>query len=410
MHTFAPFAKPLYVMLKPVGSACNLACQYCYYLEKELLYPNNKRSWMSEETLETFIQQYFLAQTQPYVSFTWHGGEPLLRPISFYKKALKLQQKYGKGFYIENSLQTNGTLLTDEWCRFFKENNFLIGLSIDGPATVHDAYRQTLSGNGSFQKVLNGIRLLNKHGVEWNAMAVVNAQNVKDAATFYNFFKSINCHFIQFTPIVERLVPHADGRCLASVNEQTQTMSPLSVTPEEWGAFLCNLFDLWIKEDVGTYYIQIFDATLANWVGQTPGLCTLSKSCGHASVMEHNGDVFACDHFVFPEYKRGNIHTQTITEMMYSPEQLQFGKNKWQSLPRQCKECSFLFACYGECPKNRFAIDAYGNKGLNYLCKGYKRFFAHVAPYMQFMKEQLEKELPPADVMLHLNELSIKTL
>ena len=410
MHTFAPFAKPLYVMLKPVGSACNLACQYCYYLEKELLYPNNKRSWMSEETLETFIQQYFLAQTQPYVSFTWHGGEPLLRPISFYKKALKLQQKYGKGFYIDNSLQTNGTLLTDEWCRFFKENNFLIGLSIDGPATVHDAYRQTLSGKGSFQKVLNGIRLLNKHGVEWNAMAVVNAQNVKDAATFYNFFKSINCHFIQFTPIVERLVPHADGRCLASVNEQTQTMSPLSVTPEEWGAFLCNLFDLWIKEDVGTYYIQMFDATLANWVGQTPGLCTLSKSCGHASVMEHNGDVFACDHFVFPEYKRGNIHTQTITEMMYSPEQLQFGKNKWQSLPRQCKECSFLFACYGECPKNRFAIDAYGNKGLNYLCKGYKRFFAHVAPYMQFMKEQLEKELPPADVMLHLNELSIKTL
>lgn len=410
MHTFAPFAKPLYVMLKPVGSACNLACQYCYYLEKELLYPNNKRSWMSEETLETFIQQYFLAQTQPYVSFTWHGGEPLLRPISFYKKALKLQQKYGKGFYIENSLQTNGTLLTDEWCRFFKENNFLIGLSIDGPATVHDAYRQTLSGKGSFQKVLNGIRLLNKHGVEWNAMAVVNAQNVKDAATFYNFFKSINCHFIQFTPIVERLVPHADGRCLASVNEQTQTMSPLSVTPEEWGAFLCDLFDLWIKEDVGTYYIQMFDATLANWVGQTPGLCTLSKSCGHASAMEHNGDVFACDHFVFPEYKRGNIHTQTITEMMYSPEQLQFGKNKWQSLPRQCKECTFLFACYGECPKNRFAIDAYGNKGLNYLCKGYKRFFAHVAPYMQFMKEQLEKELPPADVMLHLNELSIKTL
>ena len=410
MHTFAPFAKPLYVMLKPVGSACNLACQYCYYLEKELLYPNNKRSWMSEETLETFIQQYFLAQTQPYVSFTWHGGEPLLRPISFYKKALKLQQKYGKGFYIENSLQTNGTLLTDEWCRFFKENNFLIGLSIDGPATVHDAYRQTLSGKGSFQKVLNGIRLLNKYGVEWNAMAVVNAQNVKDAATFYNFFKSINCHFIQFTPIVERLVPHADGRCLASVNEQTQTMSPLSVTPEEWGAFLCDLFDLWIKEDVGTYYIQMFDATLANWVGQTPGLCTLSKSCGHASAMEHNGDVFACDHFVFPEYKRGNIHTQTITEMMYSPEQLQFGKNKWQSLPRQCKECSFLFACYGECPKNRFAIDAYGNKGLNYLCKGYKRFFAHVAPYMQFMKEQLEKELPPADVMLHLNELSIKTL
>ena len=410
MHTFAPFAKPLYVMLKPVGSACNLACQYCYYLEKELLYPNNKRSWMSEETLETFIQQYFLAQTQPYVSFTWHGGEPLLRPISFYKKALKLQQKYGKGFYIENSLQTNGTLLTDEWCRFFKENNFLIGLSIDGPATVHDAYRQTLSGKGSFQKMLNGIRLLNKHRVEWNSMAVVNAQNVKDAATFYNFFKSINCHFIQFTPIVERLVPHADGRCLASVNEQTQTMSPLSVTPEEWGAFLCDLFDLWIKEDVGTYYIQMFDATLANWVGQTPGLCTLSKSCGHASAMEHNGDVFACDHFVFPEYKRGNIHTQTITEMMYSPEQLQFGKNKWQSLPRQCKECAFLFACYGECPKNRFAIDAYGNKGLNYLCKGYKRFFAHVAPYMQFMKEQLEKELPPADVMLHLNELSIKTL
>ena len=363
---------------------------------------------MSEELLETFIKQYILSQTQPYISFTWHGGEPLLRPISFYKKALQLQNKYGRGYAIENSLQTNGTLLTDEWCRFFKENNFLIGLSIDGTPTMHNTYRHTPSGKGSFDKVMEGINLLNKHGVEWNALAVVNRQNADYPEEFYGFFKDIDCHYIQFTPVVERLISHQDGRQLASLAEKSTALASFSVSPEQWGAFLCTLFDRWIEHDVGSYFVQIFDATLANWVGQTPGLCTFAKTCGHAGAMEHNGDVYACDHFVFPEYKLGNLRTQTLTEMMYSPAQLAFGKSKRTSLPRQCRECRFLFACNGECPKNRFETDAYGQPGLNYLCKGYHRYFNHVAPYMDFMKNELAHNRPPANVMQHLDRLRNK--
>ena len=355
--------------------------------------------WMDETLLERFIQQYLLSQTQPQVSFTWHGGEPLLRPISFYEKALKLQQKYGKGYDIQNSLQTNGTLITDEWCRFFKDNDFLIGLSIDGTAAMHNLYRTTPRGKDTFDEVMRGIELLNKHGVEWNAMAVVNNQNADHPIEFYNFFKNIGCHFIQFTPIVERQIQHSDGRHLASLKDKDLLVTSYSVSAEQWGTFLCAIFDEWIKEDVGDYYVQLFDATLANWVGVTPSICTLARTCGHAGVMEHNGDVYACDHFVFPEYKLGNIKDKTLTEMMYSPQQLTFGKNKHNLLPKQCKECPYMFACNGECPKNRFITDCHGMPGLNYLCKGYKRFFAHVAPYMDFMKAEYEAGRPPSNVM-----------
>lgn len=397
----SPFAKPVYVMLKPVGAVCNLACEYCYYLEKGKLYPELKNHVMSEQLLEKFIREYLEIQTMPEVLFTWHGGETLMRPISFYKKALEYQRKYGRGRQIDNCIQTNGTLLTDDWCRFFKDNNFLVGISIDGPQEFHDEYRRNRQGLPSFHKVMKGIELLKKHGVEYNAMAVVNDYNVDYPLEFYNFFKKIDCRFIQFAPIVERMVPQNNGMRLTAPDRQEADieLAPFSVDAGKWGDFLCVLFDEWLKEDVGQYYIQLFDSTLANWVGEQPGVCTLARTCGHAGVMEFNGDVYACDHFVFPEYKLGNIHTQSLTGMMYSERQLQFGADKYEKLPGQCKACEYLFACHGECPKNRFLTTADGEPGLNYLCRGYRKFFAHVAPYMDFMKKELLAQRPPANVM-----------
>ncbi len=397
-----PFAKPLYVITKPVSSMCNLSCRYCYYLEKANLYRNEDKAGrftMSEDLLERFIRDYIESQTMPQVLFSWHGGEALMRPLSFYKRVVELQKRYARGVQIDNSIQTNGTLLTDEWCEFFRENGWLVGVSIDGPQEFHDEYRRNKMGQPSFRKVMQGINLLNKHGVEWNALAVVNDFNADYPLDFYNFFKEIDCRYIQFTPIVERLYPHKDGRHLASPMDNGKvSLADFSVSPEQWGEFLVTLFDEWVKEDVGKYFIQLFDATLANWVGQQPGVCTMARTCGHAGVMEYNGDVYSCDHFVFPEYKLGNIRTHTLVEMMYGERQQQFGMDKYAKLPAQCKNCEFLFACNGECPKNRFAFTADGEPGLNYLCSGYKRYFRHVAPYMDFMKQELEAGRPPANV------------
>ena len=400
MTTLAPFARPLYVMLKPAGALCNLACDYCYYLEKAKLYQDNPKHVMSDELLEKFIEEYINSQTSPNVLFTWHGGETLMRPLAFYQKALELQKKYAKGRQIDNCLQTNGTLLTDEWCRFLHDNGWLVGISIDGPQEFHDEYRKNKLGRPSFVKVMQGINLLKKHNVEWNAMAVVNDYNADYPLEFYHFFKELDCHYIQFAPIVERLAPHADGRHLAAVDEDSKEgLADFSVTPQQWGNFLCTIFDEWVRHDVGNYYIQLFDSTLANWVGEQPGVCTLAKTCGHAGVMEFNGDVYSCDHFVFPQYKLGNIYSKTLVEMMYGERQQKFGLAKRDSLPTQCKECPYLFACNGECPKNRFCKTKDGEPGLNYLCQGYYRFFDHVAPYMDFMKRELQAKRAPANVM-----------
>ena len=306
--TIMPFSKPLYVMTKPVGAVCNLACDYCYYLEKLNLYKDTSKYVMSDELLERFIKEYISSQTMPQVLFTWHGGETLMRPLSFYKRAVELQKQYAEGRTIDNCIQTNGTLLTDEWCQFFKENNWLVGVSIDGPQEFHDEYRHNKQGLPSFVKVMRGIELLDKHGVEWNAMAVVNDYNADYPVEFYNFFKSMGCHYIQFAPIVERIFKHNDGRHLALPMQAGDKLADFSVTPEQWGNFLCKLFDEWVKNDVGEYFIQIFDSTLANWVGEQPGVCSMAKTCGHAGVMEFNGDVYSCDHYVFPEYKLGNIY------------------------------------------------------------------------------------------------------
>lgn len=398
MSTYAPFARPLYVMLKPAGSLCNLQCDYCYYLEKSNLYRQEKKHVMSDELLDRFIREYTESQTMPQVLFTWHGGETLMRPLSFYKRAIALQKQYGRGRQIDNAIQTNGTLLTDEWCRFFKENNFLVGISIDGPQDFHDEYRRDKRGRPSFRKVMQGIELLKKHGVEFNCMAVVNDYNADYPLEFYRFFKDIGCQFVQFTPIVERRTENKT-LSLASVKETDATLAPYSVSPEQWGNFLCGVFDEWVRNDVGKVFVQLFDSTLANWVGEQPGVCTMAKTCGHAGVMEFNGDVYSCDHFVFPEYRLGNIYSNPLVSMMYSEEQFRFGNDKFDQLPQQCRECEVLFACYGECPKNRFITDRYGNPGLNYLCEGYYRFFHHVMPYMDFMKEELLAKRAPANVM-----------
>lgn len=398
--TASPFASPLYLLAKPAGSRCNLACKYCYYLEKSLLFEKHSPQVMDDALLEKFIHDYIGAQTTQEVLFTWHGGEPLMRPLQFYKKAVALQRKYAAGRRIDNCLQTNGTLLTDEWCRFFKEQGWLVGVSVDGTQEMHDAYRRAKGGRPSHHKVMQGIRLLQKHGVEWNALAVVNDFNEDQPKEFYRFFKEIGCRFIQFTPIVERLLPHADGRQLAAVEEEgTGGMMPFSVSPEQWGDFLIGIFDEWVKEDVGEYFVQLFDATLANWMGVQPGICTLARTCGHAGAIEWNGDVFACDHFVFPQYRLGNLREKSLVEMMYSPKQREFGRSKQTALPRQCRECRWLFACNGECPKNRFARTADGEKGLNFLCNGYRRFFEHVAPYMDWMKRELMANRPPAGIV-----------
>ncbi len=395
-----PFAKPLYVMLKPAGAHCNLACKYCYYLEKNKLYPTALRHLMSDEMLEQFTREYIEAQTMNQVLFTWHGGEPLLRSIDFYRKALSLQQKYAGGRRIDNVIQTNGTLLTDEWCEFFAQNHWLVGISIDGPQPDHDHYRLTAAGKPSWQKVMQGIKLLKKHGVEWNAMAVVNAYNVNHPLEFYRFFKENGCQFLQFTPIVERQTRHEDGRTLASLADKNEIpLSEASVAPEQWGYFLCAIFDEWVRKDVGKIFVEIFDCTLANWMGISPGICAYSKECGHAGVMEHNGDVYSCDHFVFPEYKLGNIRDHSLIDMLYGEQQQEFSRLKHSSLPRQCKECDMEFACHGECPKNRFMKDKYGDSGLNYLCPGYYHYYQHVAPYMDYMKQELMSQRPPSNIM-----------
>ena len=395
-----PFAKPLYVMLKPAGAHCNLACKYCYYLEKNNLYQNSHRHLMSDEMLEQFTREYIEAQTMPQVLFTWHGGEPLMRSIDFYKKALALQKKYAHGKQIDNVIQTNGTLLTDEWCEFFAKNHWLVGISIDGPQEYHDHYRVTPAGKPSWEKVMQGIQLLKKHRVEWNAMAVVNAYNAEHPLEFYHFFRDNGCQYLQLTPIVERLTEHEDGRTLASLADDREIpLADASVTPQQWGNFLCTIFDDWVRHDVGKTFVEIFDCTLANWMGVLPGICAYSKECGHAGVMEHNGDVYSCDHFVFPEYKLGNIREQSLIDMLYGEKQQAFSRLKHTSLPRQCKECDMEFACHGECPKNRFEKDKYGEPGLNYLCQGYYQYYSHVAPYMDFMKRELLAQRPPANIM-----------
>lgn len=394
--TATPFQRECYIMAKAAGALCPLRCSYCYYLEKQGLYAHGPKPMMSDALLEEYTRQYIEMQTTGHVLFIWHGGEPTLRPLSFYQRAMELQKKYANGRHIENSLQTNGLRLTPEWCRFLHDNQWLVGISIDGPQSVHDAYRRDAKGRGTWNRVMEAIRMMQHYRVEWNAMAVVNDLNVKRPVEFYRFFKKIGCRYIQFTPIVERTDA---SHHLLSADQAGGRMTPMSVSATEWGEFCCRVFDEWIKADVGEVFVQLFDATLANWVGVTPGLCTMAKECGHAGVMEANGDLYSCDHFVFPAFRLGNIHDQTLIEMMYGQKQAAFSTRKNRELSQQCRNCRWLRMCHGECPKNRILQDPVDHKPLNYLCEGYKMFFRHVAPKMDIMANLYRQGLPPAEVM-----------
>jgi len=394
---YNPLQYPVYVMAKPIGAACNLRCNYCYYLEKETIHPSGNAHKMSDSTLQLFTEQYIHAQPGQQVLFTWHGGEPLLLGVEYFKKALRYQKMYQHGRQIDNVLQTNGVLLTDEWCRFFKSNNFLIGISIDGPEHCHDRYRKNGAGKGSFNEVMRGIELLQKYGVEFNVLSVVNDYNVKYPLEIYHFFKSIGAQYIQFSPVVERLDP-ASG--MLSFAQKTEgILTPWSVPALEYGQFLCEIFDEWVQQDVGKTYVTTFDATLAGYVDFAPGVCVFAPTCGHAAALESNGELYACDHFVFPEFKLGNIHHQTITEMMLSERQFKFGNDKRRNLTNACQKCEFLSLCNGECPKNRILKVEGETNHHNYLCPGLKYYFHHTEPFMKYMANELVHERSPATIM-----------
>ncbi len=391
----------IHVLAKPSGATCNLACSYCFFLDKELLYPKSKFR-MSEETLEAYIRQLIETHRSNQVTVAWQGGEPTLMGVDFYRKAIEYQEKYRKpGMTFENTMQTNGTLLDDEWCQFFKENDFLIGISIDGPRHLHDAHRVDKGGAPTFDKVMRGLRLLQKHGVEYNVLVTVNRLTADHPKEVYRFLRDeAKTEWIQFIPVIERMNP--DGMNLVQEGEQ---VSHRSVRPEQFGRFLIQVFDEWVHNDVGTIYVQTFEAALRNWMRMpTSGMCVFEKTCGYGLALEHNGDLYACDHFVEPEYLLGNIKEEHMLKMVGSDEQTQFGQDKYDTLPQYCLECPVLFACNGECPKNRFIDTPDGEPGLNYLCAGYKAFFQRVDEPMKIMAMLLSSGRPASDVMAILNE------
>ena len=382
------------IMLKPAGSLCNLGCAYCYYLDKADIY-GGREPRMSPEMLETVIREYIAANDVPEVTFNWHGGEPLVLGLDFYRKAVELERKYADGKTVFNTLQTNGTLLTPEWADFLRENRFLVGISIDGPRDIHDKYRKDRGGAGTFDKVVRGIALLRACGVEFNTMSTVNKVSEGRGLEVYRFLQSLGSRYMQFMPVVE----HVKGGFIVDPVTEGARLAPWSVSSRGFGQFMCDIFDDWVRNDVGRTFVGLFDATLANWCGVMPGTCAYDRTCGGNSVIEHNGDLYPCDHFVYPRYRLGNIAETPIRSMMESPRQVKFGIDKRNSLPAKCFRCKYLHLCNGECPKHRFHRTEAGETGLSALCEGYYRFYEHTAPYMGKMRELLQQELPPAYVI-----------
>jgi uncharacterized protein len=394
---------PFHVMAKPHGPICNLDCTYCYYLEKENLYATKGRDYrMSDTVLESYIRQYIQSQPAQHVSFAWQGGEPTLLGVPFFERVLELQKKYAGDKIIDNALQTNGTLLDDAWGEFLARNKFLIGLSIDGPAEIHDAYRVDKGGQPTFARVMHGLDTLKKHGVEFNTLTVINRKNSYHARQVYRFLKEIGSKYLQFIPIVEQVAATPDPNGLMLLKpyaRQKTTVSEWSVEPLQFGKFLSTVFDEWVLSDVGRVFVQIFDVALESWSGLPQSLCVFAPQCGKALAVEHNGDLYSCDHFVYPENKLGNIMERAMSGLVNSPQQARFGSAKATSLPSDCQKCDVRFACNGECPKHRFNTTASGEYGLNYLCAGYKHFFHHIDPYMRFMANELRQDGSPARVM-----------
>lgn len=381
-------APPAYHLLaKPTGAICNLDCQYCFFLAKEQLYPGSKFR-MADDLLETYIQQLLASHQTPEVTIAWQGGEPTLMGLEFFQRSIELVEKYRKpGQQVIHTLQTNGTKLDDAWGAFFKQHHFLVGLSVDGPQQLHDTYRVDKRGRGTFEQVMQGWQILKKHGVDFNILCTVNAANVHHPLEVYRFFRDrLGAEFIQFIPIIERV--NDDGSTLIQSGHQ---VTERSVQPEPFGQFLIGVFDEWVQRDVGKVFVQHFDAALANWLDVPPAICIFAKTCGTALALEHNGDLYACDHFVEPDYKLGNIQTTPMIEMIASEKQRQFGQAKFETLPPYCRNCEVRFACNGGCPKNRFIETPDGDPGLNYLCAGYKAFFTHIDRPMRLMAELLRQ-------------------
>lgn len=377
MDPSSPFTRPITapssfaLMTKPTGAICNLDCSYCYFLEKEQLYPGSDFR-MSDETLEQYIKQLIESQVGTECTLVWQGGEPTIMGLSFFEKTLKLVEKYQRpGMKIYHSIQTNGTLLDDEWCTFFSSNNFLVGISIDGPEILHNQYRVNKSGRETFHQVVAAIDLLRKHRVEFNVLSVVSKANEKYPLDVYRFFRDeLSANFIQFIPLVER---------------RENLLIDRSVNPDEWGKFLITIFDEWVKNDVGKVFVQIFEVSLGIWLGKPSSLCLFAEECGNGLALEHNGDLYSCDHFVEPQYLLGNIHKDHMLTLVASEKQREFGRAKSLTLPNYCLNCEVKFACNGECPKNRFVNTPDGETGLNFLCSGYRSFFNHIDSDMKLM-------------------------
>jgi len=402
----------LHVMSKPIGPICNLDCEYCYYLHKEELYPSGEKWKMSPQTLETYIEQYIAAQPTHLqeITFAWQGGEPTMLGPEFFQHVVDIQNRHKRPRQrIVNALQTNGVLLNDAWCELFRAHSFLVGLSIDGPAELHDRYRYDKQGQPTFRRVLQALKLLKRHQVEFNALVVVNRHNGDHGQRVYSYLRDSGVEFLQFIPIVERrgVGTHAESAVppgnADDAHAAEHLVSSRSVGPEQFGDFLIEVFDHWLRRDVGRVFVQIFDQALSAWMGHEPSLCVFRQECGRALALEHNGDLFSCDHFVEPEHKLGNIHETPLIQLADSDQQRDFGRAKRATLPQYCRDCEVCFACNGECPKNRFLQTPDGDEGLNYLCAGYRKFFNHIDPYMKMMAAELKQRRPAANVMHRLH-------
>jgi uncharacterized protein len=397
--------RPFHVMTKPIGPICNLDCRYCFYLEKERLYQDERRWKMPAEVLENYIRQYIQSQPMSEVGFAWQGGEPTLLGVDYFRNVRSLQDRHARGKTITNALQTNGTLLDDEWCEFLAKEKFLVGLSVDGPRELHNTYRVDKQGLDSFDDVWRGLKLLKKHGVEFNTLTVINRANSREPLKVYKFLREFGSGFMQFIPLVERTYTGndlpLDYAPPAEPGEEAARypVTDWSVEPRQLGKFLITIFDEWVGRDVGRVFVQTFDVALGNWIGAPPGLCVFSPTCGSALAIEHNGDVYSCDHYVYPKFKLGNLTQTPLAQLVESPFQRKFGQDKLDALPRYCIECDVRFACHGECPKHRFIRTPTGDPGLNYLCAGYKAFFTHVDPYMKQMSMLLHARRAPAEIV-----------
>ncbi len=415
-HPLPPPQRPsgahaaFHLLSKPTGATCNLDCKYCFFLSKEMLYPGS-RFRMADEMLETYLRQLLESHGPGEVNVAWQGGEPTLMGLDFFKRSVELAETHKQpGQSILYTIQTNGTRLDDDWGSFFSEHNFLVGLSVDGPQALHDAYRVNRGGVGSFKQVMRGWEVLRTHGVDFNILCTVNAANAEHPVEVYRFFRDeLNTRYVQFIPIIERttanFLPIANlgwgtslGKDRPLYTQQGDEVTDRSVQPEQFGRFLIAVYEEWVRRDVGTVYVQMFDVALGSWVGMH-SLCVFSPTCGSALALEHNGDMYSCDHFVEPDYLLGNINDTHMLELVTSDRQRKFGQDKQDSLPRYCRECDVRFACNGGCPKDRFTSTPDGEPGLNYLCAGYKMFFHHIDRDMRFMAQQLQKDMAPSDIM-----------